>query len=224
LGGVGREAFLKSLVEPFIIYLVLFFPDFMSPPLPAPLEGAAIPFSLVREAARIVAYNGPSLLLLWYLIFTRRGEPGRRILPRISGGDVQAFFVSLPGLLAIGLGISLVLPFFAGAAGTFTLEAPSSAAGWAVVFLSCLSTGYLEETYFRYYLLSRFAAPGVKFLAVLCSTALFALCHFYEGLWGVLNAFFAGLLLALVYLRYGALHGIAWAHGVYNAIVYLTGI
>jgi hypothetical protein len=39
-----------------------------------------------------------------------------------------------------------------------------------------------------------------------------------------LNAFLAGILLSLVYKKYRALHGIAWAHGIYNAFIYLNGI
>ncbi|MDR1949246.1 MAG: CPBP family intramembrane metalloprotease [Spirochaetaceae bacterium] len=53
---------------------------------------------------------------------------------------------------------------------------------------------------------------------------LFSLCHLYEGFWGVLNALFAGVLLALVFRRYRSLHGIAWAHGLYNAFIYAFGL
>ncbi|MDR2516312.1 MAG: CPBP family intramembrane metalloprotease [Spirochaetaceae bacterium] len=238
---------MHSLIEPFIIYAVLFFPDVSAfTGLPVPAETvSSLPFDLTGELERIFLYNVPSLLLLWYVIFARTGRtgPGRMAgtgIPKIAAADIQAFFISLPGLLGIGLLVSLISPLFPEGASTFTLETPRGLAAWAAVILSCITTGYLEETYFRAYLLSRFVPaaeagrPGGtrpvlppvprSVITVGCSTALFALCHLYEGPGGILNAFLAGLLLALVYLRCRALHGIAWAHGVYNALVYLVGV
>jgi membrane protease YdiL (CAAX protease family) len=58
---------------------------------------------------------------------------------------------------------------------------------------------------------------------IFVSTAFFSLCHLYEGPWGVINAVLAGLLLSLVYIHYGALHGLAWAHGLYNIFIYASG-
>jgi membrane protease YdiL (CAAX protease family) len=83
----------------------------------------------------------------------------------------------------------------------------------------------LEETYFRYDLSTRFHEAGIPDIpGIGVSVLLFSLCHVYEGLWGTLNAAFAGSILFLVYRRYGALHGIAWAHGCYNALIYAMGI
>jgi membrane protease YdiL (CAAX protease family) len=59
---------------------------------------------------------------------------------------------------------------------------------------------------------------------ILVSTALFSFCHTYEGPWGMINAVLAGLLLSLIYVHYGALHGLAWAHGLYNIFIYANGI
>ena len=237
---------MHALIEPFIIYAVLFFPDIsVFAGLPVPAAASPLAFDMMGELERIFLYNVPSLLLLWYLIFARTRQTGPdgtagTGIPRITGGDIQAFFISLPGLLGIGLFVSLISPLLPEAASTFTLETPRGLVPWAAVILSCITTGYLEETYFRAYLLSRFVpeAGGVRpgaarsllppplrsVITVGCSTALFALCHVYEGPGGILNAFLEGLLLALVYLRCRALHGIAWAHGLYNAIVYLVGV
>jgi membrane protease YdiL (CAAX protease family) len=131
------------------------------------------------------------------------------------------------------------------------VEAPGEPAAWILMILSCFSTGYLEETYFRRYLLDRFLQPKPGTLAaktlspetrglaavagtlyaktgpipgILVSTALFSLCHIYEGPWGVINAALAGSLLSLIYVHYGALHGLAWAHGLYNIFIYANGV
>jgi hypothetical protein len=42
----------------------------------------------------------------------------------------------------------------------------------------------------------------------------------YEGPWGVLNAVLAATLLSFLFLHFKSLHGIALAHGLYNAFVY----
>jgi membrane protease YdiL (CAAX protease family) len=80
---------------------------------------------------------------------------------------------------------------------------------------------YLEESFFRFYLLSRrddLKMGAVSALTV--SVALFSICHIYEGPWGFLNSFFSAVILAFIFLRYQALHGIAFAHGLYNIAAY----
>jgi membrane protease YdiL (CAAX protease family) len=91
------------------------------------------------------------------------------------------------------------------------------------MILSCLSAGYLEETYFRFYLFRQLAGTGPA-KAALVSSLLFALCHLYEGPMGMLNAFAAGLLLFYIFARRRTLHGIAWAHGGYNIFVYIMAV
>jgi membrane protease YdiL (CAAX protease family) len=91
------------------------------------------------------------------------------------------------------------------------------------MFVSCISTGYLEESYFRYYLGEKFEEAGLgPWVFTLFSTALFGLCHVYEGPWGTMNSLLAALILALIYTRFRSLHGLALAHGLYNAGVYLS--
>jgi membrane protease YdiL (CAAX protease family) len=87
--------------------------------------------------------------------------------------------------------------------------------------ISCISTAYLEESFFRFYLLSKREEMGIgPHRAVLLSTLLFSICHVYEGPWGFLNAALSGMVLAFVFLRFRSLHGIALAHALYNVLVY----
>jgi membrane protease YdiL (CAAX protease family) len=93
------------------------------------------------------------------------------------------------------------------------------------MLFSCLSTGYLEEGFFRFYLLSKLGETGIKNgTLVFVSTLLFSVCHIYEGPWGMLNAVLAGTFLSLMFLHFRSLHGIALAHGLYNAFVYALGV
>jgi len=204
-------------MEPIILYLVLFFRG-----IPAPIE--SISFSLVRELSRIFAYTIPSLALLWYLITDKKGLPAMKWL-KPKKQDLLPFLIGLPGLIIIGLGISLLVKYFSKISGIIPppmVEGPFTTIGWFVIIISCLGTGYLEESYFRYYLLIKldFLAPVAR---VALSAVLFSLCHIYEGPWGIMNAALAGIFLSLLFIRFGSIHGIAFSHGVYNIFVYITG-
>jgi membrane protease YdiL (CAAX protease family) len=211
---------LKKLIEPLILYVVLFLPGAI--PGAPPSEPAA--FSTERELIRILLYNIPSFALIWYLLLQGRnlrewgvGLPGK--------GDLFSVLLAFPGLALIGLTISLVSPLFTETPAAAVISAPSSAPGWIVMIFSCISTGYLEESFFRFYLLTKLGELGIKTgRLIFVSVLFFAVCHVWEGPWGVLNAVLAGALLAFVFLHYRSLHGIALAHGLYNAFVYTLGM
>jgi membrane protease YdiL (CAAX protease family) len=208
---------LGTLIEPLILYLVLFFPG-------------AIPFSRFPPAfspwealSRIFLYQLPALALVWYLLLrTKSLREWGITLPRRK--DLLPGLLALPGLLLIGLTISLVIPLFNYIEEGPKIESPSLPAGWLMLILSCLVTGYLEESFFRFYLSVRLEGAGLAPVKItLLSVLLFSVCHLYEGPWGTLNATLAGVLLSLLFLRYRSLHGIALAHGLYNIFVYAAG-
>jgi membrane protease YdiL (CAAX protease family) len=222
------------LLEPLILYGILFLPGALRHEAPADLAV----FSINREIIRIAAYNLPALALIWYLhrISGRSGGgPGvgsDRSSGRSSGGtgaalrpglgDLFSFLLVLPALFLTGICVSRAAALFPGVPGGFRIEGPRDPAGYAAVFLSCLSTGYLEESYFRFYLQEKVEEFGLgKRSFLFISAALFSLCHLYEGPWGTMNSLLAALILALAYIRFRGLHGIALAHGFYNFGVYL---
>jgi membrane protease YdiL (CAAX protease family) len=238
------------LFEPFILFVILFLPgvfgrtalpveipESMARPariaeiLPEPAEergeeaeilSSVTAFSSFRELNRILAYNLPALALIWYLLLGREAKKVKA--PRFSRRDLWSILAALPALLLTALGVSLAASLFSAIPGGSPLESPpAKISAWVLTILSCLSTGYLEETFFRYYLYKRLTLFGLdapRFILV--SAALFSLCHLYEGPWGTMNACFAGLLLALIFVRFRALHGIALAHGLYNLLVYIA--
>jgi len=224
-------------VEALILYFVLFFPGIYASPFPewlaSGVEGIrSIPFSSIRELGRTLTYTIPSLALLWYLLSDKKGFSALSevsINKQDMKRELLPFAIGLPGLIIIGIFVSLLASLFSDLSPPPLVEAPAGLVGWIVLVFSCLGTGYLEESYFRYYLLSyRLPALPGSFIPetvfrILVSTALFSLCHLYEGPWGVVNAVMAGLLLSLLFIRFGSLHGIAWAHGAYNIFVYAMG-
>ena len=108
------------------------------------------------------------------------------------------------------------------------IQAPSGITGWTAAILFSLCIGFLEEIYFRIYLVqkiieinpeqTRFSIASAYFI----SSLIFALCHFYEGPWGIINALLAALVLSAAYHKSSSFFGIAAAHGLYNVFVFLS--
>jgi membrane protease YdiL (CAAX protease family) len=211
---------MRALIEPLLLYLTLFLPGTFSGAVPPEL----IRFSVNRELNRILIYNIPSFALIWYhLLMVKKLGEWDVARPRFR--DLKAFLIGFPGLILTGFIISLISPLFTDLPGTPMVEAPGSVLGWFVMVLSCLSTGYLEETYFRFYLFMKFRASGLDDeRGIFISVLFFSFCHMYEGPWGTLNAALAGFLLSFIFMKQRALHGIAFAHGLYNVFVYALGI
>ena len=206
----------NSFIEPLILYAVLFFRFSAGPVQP----GDPVEFSAAAEIIRIVLYNLPSIALIWYLLLKVKSLkewgvslPGKR--------DIISAALSFPALFLIGMTISLISPSFGEIPSAPRFLPPDSVVQWVVLVISCVSAAYLEESFFRFYLLSKREEMGLgPHRAVLISTLLFSFCHLYEGPWGFLNAALSGVLLAFIFLRFRSLHGIAIAHALYNIMVY----
>ena len=210
-------------MEALILYFILFFPGFMNTPGSISETGT---FSAIRELSRTITYAVPGFTLIWYLMQDKKGFSALKT-EKPEKKDLLPFIIGFACLIIIGLGISFLinyLPEPQGLPPPPKINAPVNPAGWIVMVLSCLSTGYLEESYFRYYLLSKFEdlIPRAA-LRIMLSTILFAVCHIYEGPWGIMNSALAGIILGIIFIKYRSLHGIAIAHGAYNIFVYVIG-
>ena len=208
---------MNSFIEPLILYVVLFIRFFTGSAQP----GDPVEFSVSAEIIRIVLYNIPSIALIWYLLLKVKSLkewgvffPGKK--------DFICAALSFPALFLIGLTISIISPYLGEIPSVPHFSPPNSAVPWVILVISCFSAAYLEESFFRFYLLSKREEMGLgPHRAVLVSTLLFSFCHLYEGPWGFLNAALSGVLLAFVFLRFRSLHGIAIAHALYNILVYV---
>ena len=212
-------------MEALILFFVLFFPGVSSIGVYTAAE-ASIPFPELGELSRTLTYTIPAFALLWYLISDRKGFTALK-QERICKQDLVPFAAGFSGLILIGIGISLLISYLSlnfDITPPSKVEAPAGIGGWIIMVVSCICTGYLEESYFRYYLLSNLESSLSRIvMSVVFSTFLFSVCHIYEGPWGILNSALAGALLSTLFIRFKSLHGIAWAHGVYNIAVYVMG-
>ncbi|MCL2600075.1 MAG: CPBP family intramembrane metalloprotease [Treponema sp.] len=212
---------MNAFIEPLILYAVLFFRFFTGPVMPeTPVE-----FSADAAVARMVLHTGPSLALVWYLLLKAKSLkewgvalPGRK--------DIVPALISFPAIVLVGLCVTLAARHLGGLPEVPRILPPTTAVPWAILVVSVFAGAYLEESFFRFYLLSRLesAAPGLgPHRAVLVSTLLFAVCHLYAGPWGFVNAAVSGAVLAYVFLRFRSLHGVGIAHGLYNVLVFALG-
>jgi len=205
-------------IEALVLYILLFLHGSL-----AFLAGGgtdAANFSATTELVNIFAYLAPALVLIWLLITkTPKMElwairPGKK--------DLFSCIITFPCLLITGFIVTIIGSYISGPSENLTLSLPSSAAEWVLLFFTCLLSAYLEESYFRFYLLSKreeFNLNAVSALAL--SVILFSICHIYEGPWGFLNAVISGTILGFMFLRYNSLHGVAIAHTFYNISIYI---
>jgi len=205
-------------IEALILYILLFFPG--SAFILTNKEAVVTDFSVTAEFVNTFSYSIPSLALIWYLIYKARKielwavKPGKK--------DIISFVISLPCLLITGLIVTFTGVFIGGHTSQITLKSPSTVIEWIVLSITCLLAAYLEESYFRYYLLTKrdeFNLSSASALAL--SVTMFSICHIYEGPWGFMNALISGTTLGFVFLRYTSLHGIAIAHTLYNISIYV---
>jgi len=207
---------MNNLIEPLILYGVLFLPAMFSR---IPSEGRIL-FSIPGEIQRLALHTLPGLALLWYLIREKRSIPRTDALqPRPR--DMLILLAGLSGLILISFAVSLGAYLFPGTPPLPLIESPGDLTGWLMLTASCLGIGYLEESFFRLYLFEKLKKSfSGEWTRVFISSFFFSICHAYGGPWAVLNALSAGLFLSSLYLYWKSLHGIALAHGFYNVFVY----
>lgn len=105
------------------------------------------------------------------------------------------------------------LPFEAVAPGTDLL----SAGLLASIALSCLSVGYAEEAFFRFFIVDKFTDSGIPFrIAALLSVVLFGLAHASQGISSVIFATFIAMLFQTLRKKDFDLHALALGHALYD--------
>ena len=201
-------------VEAIIIYSLLFLSGVRFPVMNSGLASPVIEFSLNNEISKLVLRNIPALALVFYILLTSGAAIPRL---KIKLRDLGWAFIGLSGLAIIASLLGFIMNSQNQAA--FEYKTPANLLAWFVLVLSLISVAYLEEAYFRLYLFYRLdiSLKSIFFLSVL----FFGLSHLYEGLWGFLNAILAGAFLSVLFLKTKSFHGIAWAHGLYNILVYM---
>ena len=185
---------------------MLFFVVFLPPNAPDHYPFEAIGHTLF--------WRIPAFILILLLL-----EKKPAISPKI---DLLTLAAALPVLALTGYLVSLCAKQY-GYIPPEALSPPSGAKGWISAILLSFSVGFLEEAYFRVYLPHALIKTGhSEVIAFIVSGLIFALCHVYEGIWGIANAILAAAVLSFAYMKSSSFPGIALAHGVYNVFVFIS--
>jgi membrane protease YdiL (CAAX protease family) len=226
--------FEHPLFAPIVIYTLLFFPDsFQS--LFTSVSETVLPFSAFDELFQILVFYIPALSLVLY--FCLQYTPDLRLKERrLTGytGNLTSHLkftvrviLCTAGLLLIG-SLTIVAENFLTKMEDFpdtfmpVIETPSGVFAVSVMALSCIVAAYLEESFFRLLLYRRLITAGLqKAQAILAASLLFALCHAWQGFWGMSGAFLSGIFLGFLFKQRESLNLIALSHALYNIIVYM---
>jgi len=213
--------------EPLLLFLLVFFPGYFmqSSQNVDPALFNSLSFNLFYILTAV-----PQLSLILYLMMRSPDIPGKKFgLVRFKpnyplkalAGTAGILLVLVPLYIIHALLVSHgVIVEWPGMTWSFTNKAMIPA-----VFITCLTTGYLEESYFRSYLLTWGQKRGIgRAGLILGINALFAAGHLYQGPLGFLATFLIGVLLTLQFLKNRNLHLIAWSHGYYNFTVLMVAL
>ncbi len=207
-------------MEPLLLFWLIFLPGLV---LPIAESADPIAFNALDELINLCFYQLPFLSLILFLLARddKLKESGFR---RPAFSDLALSFLVFIVLSALSLALGAILARFDSSESAYSFPLPVKPTDWLTLAIGSLAIGYLEETYFRVYLHKRLTALSVSSpLIAFISVSLFAICHLYEGVWGVLNAIAAGIVLYSVYTRKHSVHIIAWAHAAYNMFVFILG-
>ena len=203
--------FLKSVILPLALYLLLFNPLFSE-------QDQHITININSAFLSL----GIALCQLALFIFVMAK------VNRLSLADTGLFSFSyktmlklIPSMLIIwGIYFAgiLMLLLATGSAEdpaiiTLVLDAPL----WMLA-LMMLGIGYCEEFFFRIYLVETMGTVLGKKAAIIISAVLFALGHLYQGTLAVFVIFFLGLGFQWIYSRYRSIHVNAITHAMFDVI------
>jgi len=213
--------------EALILYILLFFSGLAA--FFSGLTEKTPEFSVMAELVRIIMYYIPAIALIWHLQLNRshqikvsehpvteKQKKDIQIL-KFQKKDFISFVIALPCLIFTGSVITILSALTNSSSAPEIFSSPSTITGWIILCLTCVFSAYLEESYFRFYILSNKNEMNLKApAALILSVILFSFCHIYGGFFGFLNAFLCGALLGIIFLRFKSIHGIAIAHCIYN--------
>jgi membrane protease YdiL (CAAX protease family) len=203
--------FLKSVILPLALYLLLFNPLFSEQDQHITITMSSAFLSL-----------GIALCQLALFIFVMAK------VNRLSLADTGLFSFSYKTMLKLIPSMLIILGiYFAGilmlllATGsaedpaiiTLVLDAPL----WMLA-LMMLGIGYCEEFFFRIYLVETMGTVFGKKVAIIISAVFFALGHLYQGSLAVYVIFFLGLGFQWIYSRYRSIHVNAITHAMFDVI------
>lgn len=203
--------FLKSVILPIGLYLILFNPLYNEQDQHINITMGSALLSL-----------GIALCQLAIFIFVMAKV---HRLPLVDTGlfsfSYKTLLKLIPSMLIIwgiylaGMLMILLITGTADDPGIITIELHAPL--WMLA-LMMLGIGYCEEFFFRIYLVETMRAVLGKKAAIIISAVFFALGHLYQGILAVSIIFFLGLGFQWIFSRYRSIHVNAITHALFDVI------
>ena len=204
-------SFLKSVILPIALYLLLFNPLYSDQDQTIRITIGSALFSIFVSLVQL-ATTFTAMVLIHRLSLAETGlfSFSCRTLLNIIPSIFIVWGIYLAGVFAVYLATGS-----AEDPGIITLEmeAPVWLMGLMMLFI-----GYCEEAFFRVYLVDAIGAALGKKPAVIISAILFAIGHLYQGYLAVGMIFFIGLGFQWIYSKYRSLHVNAMTHAIFDVV------
>jgi len=209
-----------SNYEPFLLYLVLFFPSVFTNSM-----AMSSFFASYNMMINYIIISIPQILLIIYFLYKKEWDfkdnfaPGSlsRILKTVFLVIIYTFL-----LIVIAGSAALILRLL-----EVIKDVPSISSIKQFIplyILVSVITGYREELFFRAYLINFFEKSMNQTALVLLISSMFAICHISQGLGGILISFFCSMFLCFIFFRERSIHINAISHALYNFIVLLAAV
>jgi membrane protease YdiL (CAAX protease family) len=135
-------------------------------------------------------------------------------------GNTKWAAAAYAGLAAVSI-FSDTLSGITGTPTAVTIPLPAGVSGWAWTIIICFVSAFFEESLFRYWFWVKLEKKRPLALLLLVNAGVFGLFHLWEGVWGIVNAALAALVLSAVWLKSRSLPAIALSHALYNVSVFV---
>ena len=167
----------------------------------------------------VVIRNVAFALLVFYLVDIQGERDAVIGTKRVSP---TAVVVAATGLFAISFTVGLIGGFFSAVEPSVFAAVPPEEGEflrWIPLGVMTLSVAWVEELFFRGYLLTRLrqvgASPGT---AITVAALLFSVGHGYQGAGALAFSFTAGVFFGILWVRKPSVTNLTIGHALYNIV------
>lgn len=223
-GHTARSVSRFALVMRYIRESAILFALYMAPAVAHTLGAGAVAPDL--NAILALAFRNAAFGLVVFHLIDLRGE-SNQFFPSERIFSVQGLLIAL-FTAAMLFGIAVITRTLFSLFSVPATRVPPIGAGdppgirTLILVPTMVVIAYVEELFFRVYLLTRFRQARLKtYLAVGGTALLFALGHGWQGTEAIVFSFFAGVGLGLVWVTKRRFHPLALGHALYNLAAFL---
>lgn len=207
--------FLKSVLLPITLYLLLFNPFYSEQDQHISITRGDALISMIISLFQL----GTTVLFLKLIHKKNLSDTGLFSFSKKTLLNIIPSMLIVYGIYLAGILVVLIVTGSAEDPGIITIEL--GAPLWMLALLM-LCIGYCEETFFRVYLVDTLGTVLGRKAAIIISAFLFAIGHLYQGYLSTAIIFFLGLGFQWIYYKYRSIHVNAIVHALFDTISVLV--